>query len=98
MNRYTIPFLALLVLGSVNAQAAGTHYEMQVDGLACPFCAYSIEKKFKKIDGVEKVNVELEAGKVMVDVDEGTELTEPQMIELFKDAGFTYRGMQSRPL
>jgi mercuric ion binding protein len=98
MNRYAIPLIALLVLGSINAQAAGTHYEMQVDGLACPFCAYSIEKKFKEVAGVEKVNVELEAGKVTVDVDEGTELTEPQVIKLFKDAGFTYRGMQSRPL
>ncbi|BAO44377.1 heavy-metal-associated domain-containing protein [Thiolapillus brandeum] len=95
MKQYT---LLLLLLGSFSTWAAGTHYDMQVDGLACPFCAYSIEKKFKNIDGVENVNVDLEKGKVSVDVGNGVQLTEPQMIKLFKDAGFTYRSMQAKPL
>ena len=90
--------ITLFLLGSLQAYAAGTQYDIQVNGLACPFCAYNIEKKFKKIEGVQKVDVELEAGKVIVDMAEGAKLTEPQLIKLFKDAGFTFKGVTEKPL
>jgi len=77
--------------------AAGTEYRMRVDGLACPYCAYGIEKKLKAIEGVGKIDVDLNAGLVVVDVTEGTRLTEPQMKTLFQDAGFTYRSMTTKP-
>ena len=98
MKILQIALTALFLLGSIQAYAAGTQYEIQVNGLACPFCAYSIEKKFSKIDGVQNVNVELEAGKVFVDTADGVQLTEPQMIKLFKEAGFTYKGFRATPL
>ncbi|MCG8093442.1 MAG: heavy-metal-associated domain-containing protein [Candidatus Thiodiazotropha endolucinida] len=96
MKRYlTIP---LLLLWSIAALAAGTQYVMRVDGLACPYCAYGVEKKLKQIKGVEKIDVDLDKGLVTVNVGEGVELTEPQMVQLFKDAGFTYRSMVKHPL
>jgi mercuric ion binding protein len=70
---------------------------MRVDGLACPYCAYGIEKKLKEIEGVEKIDVDLDKGLVTVNVRENVELTEPQMTQLFKDAGFTYRSMTKQP-
>ncbi len=86
--------IALLVAWlSQAAFAAGVEYQMRVDGLACPYCAYGVEKKLKAIDGVEKVQVDLDKGLVTVDVKDGTELTEPQMQQLFQDAGFTFRSM-----
>ncbi len=81
-----------------NIFAAGNHYEMRVDGLACPFCAYGIEKKLKEIEGTDKINVDLNKGLVSVNVAEGTELTEAQMKKLFNDSGFTYRSMKKTPL
>ena len=90
--------VSLLFIWSLAALAAGTQYVMRVDGLACPYCAYGIEKKLKKIDGVEKIDVDLEKGLVVVEVSEGVEITEPQMKQLFKDAGFTYRSMTKQPL
>ena len=98
MKNFFKALIALFLLGSLQAHAAGTQYDIQVNGLACPFCAYNIEKKFKKIEGVQKVDVELEAGKVIVDTAEGTKLTEPQLIKLFKDAGFTFKGVTEKPL
>ena len=74
-----------------NAQT--TNYTMRVDGLACPFCAYGIEKKFKAIDGVSNINVDLEEGIVSLDANETVVLKEDQMKELFNDSGFTYRSM-----
>jgi len=91
-----IGLFSLLFLQSVFA--AGTHYEMRVDGLACPFCAYGVEKKLKAIEGTNKIEVDLDKGLVKVNVDEGKELTEAQMKKLFHDSGFTYRSMKKSPL
>ena len=88
--------MGVLLLQS--AWAAGTNYEMRVDGLACPFCAYGIEKKMKAIDGTGKINVDLDKGLVSVDMAEGKQLTEKQMKTLFNDSGFTYRSMKKTPL
>ena len=94
MKRYLI--LPLFLIWSGIALAAGTQYVMRVDGLACPYCAYGVEKKLKKIEGVENVDVDLDKGLVVVDVKPGVQLTEPQMTKLFKDAGFTYRSMTTK--
>lgn len=88
----------LLLLWSATTPAAGTQYVMRVDGLACPYCAYGIEKKLRQIDGVENIDVDLENGMVSVSTHEGVVLDEARMRQLFKDAGFTYRSMEKRPL
>lgn len=91
-----VSLLGLMLMQS--AFAAGTHYEMRVDGLACPFCAYGIEKKLKEIEGVSNIKVDLDKGLVSVDMAEGKKLTESQMKKLFSDAGFTYRSMLKKSL
>lgn len=78
--------------------AAGTRYEMRVDGLACPFCAYGIEKKLTAVDGAGNIDFDLDKGLVSVDMKEGTSISEEQMKKLFNDAGFTYRSMLRKPL
>jgi mercuric ion binding protein len=90
--------VTLWLLWSLAAHAAGTQYVMRVDGLACPYCAYGIEKKLKSIEAVEQIDVDLNNGLVTVNAREGTTLTEPQIKQLFKDAGFTYRSMTHNPL
>lgn len=87
---------ALIVLGiTLTAHAAGERYVMRVDGLACPYCAYGIEKKLNEIEGVKDIAIDLDNGLVTVDVADGIVLTEEQMQELFADAGFTYRSMKT---
>ncbi len=90
----TFTTLVLGLLLAMNAWASCTRYEMRVDGLACPYCAYGIEKKLNAIDGVENLDVDLNAGIVRVDVIEGVVLSETDMKQLFNDAGFTFRSMQ----
>jgi len=90
--------MVLSLAWSAAAFADGTRYELRVDGLACPFCAYGIEKKLNAIDGVDEVDIDLNSGLVTVDVTEGTSLNDLQMTELFNDAGFTYRSMTETPL
>lgn len=84
--------LALLATGAMAAQAA---WQLRVDGLACPFCAYGIEKKLNAIKGVERVEVDIAAGTVTVTMTEGATLDEATASKAVREAGFTLRGFKS---
>ncbi len=92
-----IALLVAVLIASTPALADNTQYQMRVDGLACPYCAYGIEKNLKKIDGVGKMEVDLNNGLVIVNVAEGVTLTDEQMSKLFTDSGFTFRSMAMVP-
>ncbi len=85
----------ILVLGlalmSVTAFGAQQAYKLHVDGLACPFCAYGIEKKLNAIKGVQGVGVDIASGTVNVTMAEGARLDEATAKQAVKDAGFTLR-------
>lgn len=83
-----------LVLMSANAFAAQQAYKLRVDGLACPFCAYGIEKKLNAIKGVQGVGVDIASGTVNVTMAEGASLDEATAKQAVKDAGFTLRGFE----
>ena len=86
--------VSMLLLAPIHgALAQTTEYKIRVDGLACPFCAYGIEKKFNKIDGVKFIDMDLDKGIVTVEAD-SVKLDDAQLKKLFQDAGFTYRGKQ----
>ncbi len=91
MNRVAVA--VLLLVWAIALFAADERYEIRVDGLACPYCAYGVEKKLKRIDGVISVDIDLDKGIVTVTLREGVSLSELDMHRLFNDAGFTYRSM-----
>jgi len=66
---------------------------IDVQGLVCDFCAQSIDKVFSKQAGVEKVDVNLNNGRVtvkMADVFEDDEvgISDETIIKLLQDAGY----------
>lgn len=85
-------WIVATVLWAAAALAAGPHYALQVDGLACPFCAYGIEKQLRRIEGVQDVQVDIKAGQVRVTLAEGRALTEARARQATEDAGFRLRG------
>jgi copper chaperone CopZ len=91
--------LALLFVTTA-ALAAGPSYRIGVDGLACPFCAYGIEKKLNAIAGVEHLETLIEDGTVRVTMQDGMTLDEAAAREAVKSAGFSLRKferLQSNP-
>lgn len=73
---------------------AGLAYEVHVAGLACPFCAYGIEKAFNEIQGVESALTDLGAGVVVVEMADGATLSEAQARTAVDKAGFTLEGLE----
>lgn len=78
-----------LLAAATPAWAAIDHYDVDVAGLACPFCAYGLEKKLKNLPGVKNLRVDLDAGRASFDVAPGTTLMPRQVRDAVKDAGFT---------
>lgn len=91
ISKWIVPWVTGFVLigGAMDTMAQpAPQYEIAVDGLACPFCAYGIEKHLRRIDGVEKVETDVAAGKVELWVVDGVELSRSRMERAVSDAGF----------
>ncbi len=67
--------------------------ELRVNGLACPFCAFGIEKKLRNLQGVEEVEVLLDDGKVRVAFAENNRATVEALREAVSASGFQLAGM-----
>ena len=97
MRRTLFTAMTTLALTLAQAAFAGQAYRLQVDGLACPFCAYGIEKQLTSLQGVQDVVVDLNAGAVEVTMKDGATLSETAANQAVKDAGFTLKGFNSAP-
>jgi len=95
-RRLTIT-LGLIVLAN-SVLAAPPTYQLHVDGLACPFCAYGIEKKLGALPGVQGLETRIKDGTVVVTMREGVTLDEAAAEQAVKEAGFSLRKFeQLRP-
>lgn len=90
----TFLVVVLAVWTSTAALAAPPSYRLEVAGLACPFCAYGIEKKLNALEGVARVETNLKEGAVVVTMQEGATLDEATAKQAVKEAGFTLGGFE----
>ncbi len=91
-------FALLLALASAPAFAGGEKvYEIEVSGLACPFCAYGLEKELKATEGVKDAQVDLVKGLCTVTVDEEVVFDRAAAERAVTDAGFTLESFEEVP-
>jgi len=65
------------------------YIKIEVDGLACPFCAYGIEKNLRSnIEGLDDLDINIEKGYVSFTFPKQTDLKEEKVKDIVKDAGF----------
>ncbi len=86
--------LATVWVTPLQAQEAPPVYTLYADGLACPFCAYGIEKQLSSVDGVAAVETDLKTGTVTITMRDGATLDEPVARKAVAAAGFTLRGFE----
>ncbi|MEX2494775.1 MAG: heavy-metal-associated domain-containing protein [Woeseia sp.] len=94
-----LPAFAAAVLIALAWPAAADEpavYELQADGLACPFCAYGIEKQLGGIEGVEAVATDVKSGTVTITMEPGATLDEADAERAVDRAGFTMRDFRRR--
>lgn len=73
------------------AQEQPQVYVIEADGLACPFCAYGIEKQLSAIEGVKSVETDIRSGTVIVTMQDTATLSEQSARRAVEAAGFTMR-------
>jgi mercuric ion binding protein len=80
--------LAALALCPAISSAEILRADLSVNGMACPFCAFGIEKKLRAVDGVEKVAVLLDEGELRLTLGPGNVATVSAFEEAVDSAGF----------
>lgn len=73
---------------------AGEIRTLKIDGLACPFCSYGIEKQLRAVNGVKAVKVSVKSGTVTVVMKDGAKLSQARASRAVRDAGFTLRSFR----
>jgi len=65
------------------------YLKLEVDGLACPFCAYGLEKKLRSdIEGLDNLDINIEAGFVTFGFAKQNKPSKDKLKEIVSDAGF----------
>lgn len=88
-NKNILLMLLLFVGVAMSAQKELDKFEVQVDGLGCPFCAYGLEKKFKEFKGIKKVAIDIETGDFSFLYPSEKALTMDAVITQVEKAGYT---------
>jgi mercuric ion binding protein len=85
------PLLLLLLLLLLANPLSGQVIKatVAVDGMACPFCGYGIEKRLLKVEAVEKVMIDLVAGEAQVIAEPGRSINVQDIRRAVEKAGFT---------
>ena len=82
-------FLILIFIMGLTARAAAeSEMKVGVKGMVCAFCAQGIEKKFKVLPEVSKIDVSLENKYVIIKFKDGKTLPKEKIAELLKESGF----------
>ena len=89
-------FVLTVVLSVLPVQAQVEQLTLRVDGLACPFCAYGLEKKIKKLEGYKSFEVLINEGKTIMDWHADKTLDLGAIHDAVRKAGFTLRGVKGR--
>lgn len=85
--------LIIVILGIFIRLSSGEPAKVQVklDGLACTFCAYNLEKKLKRVESVESLKILVNAGVADLKIKEGKLIDIDGLKKTVKDGGFTPR-------
>lgn len=83
-------FLVLIFLVSAPlVHARVSRVMVAVDGMSCPFCAFGVEKKLKKVGGVGSVAMDLKSGRATLSAIEGETIEVDEIPDAIKRSGFT---------
>lgn len=79
---------------SAIAQELGmVEVSVQVDGLSCPFCAYGLEKKLRKVENVARFDIQVAQGRAVIEPKPGTSVDLAALEQAVRDGGFTPRAV-----
>ncbi len=79
----------LLFLSASVFGADETVLEIDINGMTCPFCVYSLEKELGKLSEVKQVLISLKSNKARLTLKEGAHIDSVTLQEVVLGAGYT---------
>ena len=79
----------LVLLPFVPAHAQVESATVVVEGMSCPFCAFGVEKRLKKVRGVGSIEINMAVGSASLSASEGESIDFSSIPEAIRKAGFT---------
>ena len=92
MKKITLITTLMMLVGFNSVYAGEINQVMQVHGAVCASCAYGLEKKFMKIDGVKRFDINLKDGLVSICTDDNLKFSDEQLTQIFIESGYSYKG------
>lgn len=89
MGRRLLALAVLAMALALPAAAQVVRATVDVEGMACPFCAYGVEKRLRRVAGVGSVAVEMKEGRAAVEAADGASIDLAALPEAVRKAGFT---------
>ncbi|MEF9475313.1 MAG: heavy-metal-associated domain-containing protein [Candidatus Mariimomonas ferrooxydans] len=98
INRTLLIYITVLLFSVIInislASAKILSAKVSVDGLACPFCAYGVEKKLKRVKGVGSMDIRMQEGTVTLTAEQGQSIDFAEVPGAIKNSGFSMRQMK----
>lgn len=94
-NRLAIAILILFFAQTtfISAQEKSkeekVYVKIEVNGMACSYCAFGMEKALKKVSGVNNVAIELEDGMAYISTPKNQKPQKENLSLIIQNAGFT---------
>ncbi len=90
MKNIAVTIASIVLLASISP-AQINQVTVKVDGLACAFCAYGLQKGLKRVEGVRDVKVFVDAGKAELQFNKNGPAGLEEIAPAVKRAGYTAR-------
>lgn len=81
-------FLLLMMFMFSTSLAFAETIKVEVNGMVCSMCAQGIEKKFKKMDEVKSIQVDLDTKVVHIELMDNQTLTDDIVTKNIVDSGY----------
>ncbi len=90
---FSILLICFMFFTTINAQTKTdqerVYIKIEIKGMACPYCAFGMEKELKKVAGVENVEIELKEGLAYISTPINQKPTKESLEKIIIDGGFT---------
>lgn len=74
--------------GTPEDDAGARTIQVKILGMSCPFCAYGVEQKLKRLEGVEDMDVDLASGIAALVLAAETDVSNEVLQRTVDEAGF----------
>ena len=92
-NSFSILLICFIFSTTIKAQTKTDqriiYIKIEVKGLACPYCAFGMEKELKKVTGVKHVEIVLKEGFIYISTPINQKPSKESLEKIIVDGGFT---------